>query len=148
MQLTSPAFTEGGVIPRKYGQDHDNVNPALKIQEPPAGTQSFALWMDDPDVPPQAGVPVWVHWVIFNLPASLREIPEGGVIEGVRGQGTRGHLAYSGPRPPDREHRYFFKLFALDAVLPLSEGATKEQLLAAMEGHILETAELMGRYAP
>lgn len=149
MRLTSPVFADGGMIPRKYGRDHENINPPLEIHEPPEGTRSFALIMEDPDIPAHAGVPVWVHWVMYNLSPDLRQIPEGwDPIKGVRGKGTRGELVYGGPRPPDREHRYVFELFALDAALPLEEGVAKERLLKAMEGHILEKASLIGRFAP
>lgn len=148
MQLTSPVFENGGVIPRKYGRDFENINPPLEIHEVPADTQSFVLFMEDPDLPPQAPVPVWDHWILFNLSSTLTSIPENWIVEGVRGKGTRGELMYGGPRPPDREHRYFFRLFALDGQLSLQEGATKEEILEAMEGHVLEKVELMGRFAP
>lgn len=148
MRLTSPVFSHGETIPERFGQNFENVNPPLEIREPPTGTQTFALVMDDPDVPPQASVPVWDHWVVYNLRPDLRRIPEAWSVEGVRGCGTRGYLDYSGPRPPDREHRYFFTLYALDTAIDLPEGATKAELLQAIQGHILAQAELMGRFAP
>lgn len=157
MTLTSSAFENGGVIPRKYGQDFEDVNPPLVIEGVPDSAVSLVLFMDDPDIPAAAGVPVWDHWVVFNIPPTTATIPEGwkpalstssGSAKGVRGVGTRGKLDYSGPRPPDREHRYFFKLYALDARLDLSEGATKQQVLDAMDGHVIASTELMGRFAP
>ena len=148
MNLTSEAFKQGEMIPEKYGRDFDNVNPPLTIEDVPEGTKSLALIMDDPDVPEAAGVSVWDHWVVFNIPPNEIEISEGWKPSGTRGVGTRGELDYGGPRPPDREHRYFFKLYALDSMLELPEGTTKEQVLNEMEGHVLESTELMGRFKP
>lgn len=148
MQLSSPAFLNGGAIPERFGRDFENVNPPLRIDDVPAGAVSFALIMDDPDVPVAAGVPVWDHWVVFNIPPVIREIPEGWQPVGTRGKGTRGELDYGGPRPPDKEHRYFFRVYALDAMLDLPEGATKGEVLQRMAGHVLGEAELMGRFAP
>lgn len=148
MNLTSPAFTNGETIPQKYGRDFENINPPLAFEDVPTGTVSFVLFMEDPDVPKTAPVPVWDHWVVFNIPPTVREIPEDWQVKGTRGVGTRGELDYGGPRPPDREHRYFFKLYALDTELDLNEGVSKQQVLDAMEGHILEEAVLMGRFAP
>ena len=148
MQLTSPVFLNGETIPQKYGQNFEDINPPLTIIDVPDGATSLALTMEDPDVPAAAGVPVWDHWVVFNIPATLTEIPEAWTINGIKGKGTRGKLEYSGPKPPDREHRYFFRVYALDTLLNLPEGSTKEELLAAIEGHILSQAALMGRFAP
>ena len=148
MQLTSPAFTNNSTIPQKYGQNFEDINPPLTITDLPAGTISLALTMDDPDVPAMAGVPVWDHWVVFNIPAIITEIPEAWTINGTKGKGTRGKLEYSGPKPPDREHRYFFRIYALDTMMNLPEGSTKDQLLAAIERHVLAQSELMGRFAP
>ena len=148
MKLSSPAFLYGETIPKKYGQNYENINPPLIIDGVPAPVVSFVLIMEDPDVPSAAGVPIWDHWVAFNISADVKEIPEAWVPTGVRGVGTRGLLDYSGPRPPDREHRYFFRLYALDAMLNIPEGSSKSQVLQAAESHVLETAELMGRFAP
>ncbi len=148
MKLSSPVFNNGDVIPEQYGRDFANVNPPLVIEDVPNKAASLVLFMEDPDVPLAAGVPVWDHWVVFNIPADTRTIPEGWQPTGIRGRGTRGELDYGGPRPPDREHRYFFKLFALDAMLDSPEGSTKQQIAEAMHGHVLETVELMGRFAP
>lgn len=148
MKLSSSAFENGGTIPQKYGRDFENVNPPLFIENVPNGTRSLVLLMEDPDVPEAAGVPIWDHWVVFNIPPEATNIFENWEVQGVRGKGTRGELEYGGPRPPDREHRYFFKVLALDSMLDLPEGASKQNVLDAMEGHLLEEAELMGRYAP
>ena len=147
MRLTSTMFENGGLIPEAYTCDDRNVNPPLTIVEVPEGTVSLALIMDDPDVPknllPEG---VFDHWVVFNIPPTVREIAEDTPPEGVLGVGTRGDLGYRGPCPPDREHRYFFKLYALDVTLGLSLGSTKAEVERAMAGHIIEQAELMGRY--
>ena len=148
MQLSSPVFNEGESIPQKYGRDFANVNPPLEISDVPEGAKSFVLILEDPDVPEAAGVPVWIHWVVFNISTDVRSIPEASIPVGVRGKGTRGELEYGGPRPPDREHRYFFKLYALDTLLDLPEGSTKQVVTNASGSHVLATAELMGRYAP
>lgn len=147
MKLISPAFAHQGKIPAKYTCDGENVNPPLRISDVPAQAKSLVLIMDDPDVPKHLRADgMWDHWIIFNLPSSLTEITEGKEPEGVHGIGTSNNLDYFGPCPPDREHRYFFKLYALDSLLSLSERATKKQVEKAMEDHILAQAELIGRY--
>ncbi len=148
MKISSSAFQDGGIIPRKYGRDFENVNPPLQIEDIPEGTMSLVLTMDDPDVPEAAGVSVWDHWVVFNIPVTISDIPEQWDGVGTRGKGTRGELKYGGPRPPDKEHRYFFTVYALDVVLDLPEGATKAECISAMMSHVLEKAELVGRFAP
>ncbi len=147
MKLISSAFQPGGRIPPKYTCDGPNVSPPLRIEGIPGGTKSLVLIMDDPDVPKsirQDGM--WDHWVVFDIPPDVQEIPEGQEPPGVAGKGTGGNTTYFGPCPPDREHRYFFKLYALDSFLKLPAGSSKAQVEKAMEGHILEKAELMGRY--
>ncbi len=147
--LTSAAFSHGAMIPKRYTCDGEDISPPLSWSEPPEKTQSFALIMDDPDAP----MGTWVHWVIYNIPATARSLPEGVPADGDLPDGSRHgrnswrRLGYGGPCPPSGTHRYFFKLYALDTVLPLAAGATKEELLKAMEGHIVAQAELMGRYA-
>ncbi len=102
--------------------------------------------MDDPDVPPSVRKDgLWVHWIVFNMPPHIREIAENTPPPGILGAGTE-RLGYQGPCPPDREHRYFLKIYALDTMLSLAEGCTKEDLEKAMRGHIIAQAELMGRY--
>ncbi len=148
MKLTSPAFEEGGKIPPQYTCDGKDISPPLQWSEVPAGTKSFALICDDPDAP----MGTWVHWVIFNIPDSVRQLPEAvpttehlkdGSMQGTNDFKRSG---YGGPCPPGGTHRYYFKLYALDTVLNLKAGATKAQLLEAMKGHILAEAQLMGKY--
>lgn len=147
MKITSSAFTPGGRIPSKYTCDGENINPPLHISDLPKGTKSLALIVDDPDVPVSVRKDrMWVHWVHFNIPAKETTIDEDSTPDGVSGRNTGGELGYEGPCPPDREHRYFFKVYALDTQLTLPQGATKEQLEKAMTGHLLASAELMGRY--
>lgn len=148
MQLRSSVFEDGGVIPQKYGRDFENINPPLEIQDIPSNTKSLVLIMEDPDVPPAAGVPAWNHWVVFNISPANVSIPEAWSVDGIRGKNTRGELEYGGPRPPDREHRYFFTVYALSELLELKEGASKAEILERMKNLLLETAELMGRFAP
>lgn len=147
MKLTSSAFGHEEKIPSKYTCDGENLNPPLGISEIPEGTRSLALIMEDPDVSRNLREDgMWDHWVVFNLPADLREIQEGNEPPGTAGVGTNNETGYFGPCPPDREHRYFFKLFALDIELDLPEKSTKADVEKAMEGHVLEQTELMGRY--
>ena len=146
--LSSSAFSENTSIPSLYTCDGNNVSPPLSISGTPTGTKSFALVMNDPDVP-KGRVPndVFDHWIVFNIPPDTTEFKEGEVPRGIEGTNTAGKTSYTGPCPPDREHRYFFKLYALDATLNLPEDATASEVEQAMEGHILGRAELMGRYS-
>jgi len=147
MKLASPAFENGEKIPSRFTCDGAAVSPPLTISDVPSGAKSLVLIMDDPDVPRVLRSDgIWDHWVVFNIPVDTAEIAEGEEPDGTHGKGTGGNLNYFGPCPPDREHRYFFKVYALDAELDLPEGATKQQVESAMEGHVLATAELMGRY--
>lgn len=147
MTLTSPAFEHNGLIPKKFTCDGENINPELLIQNVPAEAKSLALIMDDPDVPKSIRPDgMWVHWLVWNIPPETLAIGEGSNPQGVLGKNTGGENAYGGPCPPDREHRYFFKLYALDTVLDLEEGAAKEALESAMQGHVIAETELIGRY--
>lgn len=147
-KLTSPAFGEDGLIPEKYTCDGADVSPPLSWQGAPPGTQCYALICDDPDAP--SGT--WVHWVIYDIPVSESGLeekqPAVAKLENHAIQGTSSfyRLGYSGPCPPSGTHRYFFKLYALDARLNLKPGVMKDDLLEAMDGHILARAELIGRY--
>lgn len=153
LTLTSPAFTDQGAIPARYTCDGDDVSPPLQWSDAPAGARSFVLIIDDPDAPdPAAPRRIWVHWVLYNLPASLAEIPEG-ASAGSLGAGVRVALndsnepGYGGPCPPKGRHRYFHKLFALDTELPdLGPRAKRADVEKAMAGHVLAEATLMGTY--
>jgi len=149
MLLTSTAFRNGEVIPKKYTGDGADVSPPLKWTEPPEGTKSFALICDDPDAP----MGTWVHWVIYNIPPGTRELPEGVPAQKDLSNGARQgindfrKIGYNGPAPPrGSAHRYFFKLYALSSVPNLPAGASKKDLLKAMEGKILGQSELLGKY--
>lgn len=147
MKLTSPAFEHQGKIPSRHTCDGANTNPPLEISGVPTGAKSLVLIVDDPDVPKRLRPDgMWDHWIVFNLPPNLTHISEGQEPPGTHGMGTSGNLRYFGPCPPDREHRYFFKLYALETELNLPEKATKQQVERAMEGHVLAQAELIGRY--
>lgn len=143
IELTSSAFDQGAAIPQKYTCDGDNLSPPLSWSALPDGTQSLALIVDDPDAPRGT----YVHWVVFNLPPDQEGLSEGSQDVGVQGRNNAGSTRYAGPcPPPGSAHRYFFKLYALDAELRLSPGATKADVEQAMEGHILGQGELMGKY--
>jgi len=148
-RMRSAAFTEGETIPRRFTCEGANISPALRWTEPPDGTRSLALVVEDPDAP--GGV--WTHWVVYNLPAQARELPEnlprqdelpGG---GAQGRNSFGHTGYGGPcPPPGNAHRYFFRLYALDTRLSLQPGATRQEVQAAAKEHVLGEAQLMGRF--
>lgn len=149
MRITSPAFEHGGMIPRKHTCEGDDVAPPLRIDDVPDGAESLVLIMEDPDVPKKARADgTWDHWIVYNIPAKAQESQEGEAPPGERGRGTNGKPSYSGPCPPDREHRYFINLYALDSRLLLAKDPTKADVIAAMEGHVIARAELMGRYGP
>jgi Raf kinase inhibitor-like YbhB/YbcL family protein len=148
MEIKSSAFGSGEMIAAKYTCDGADFSPPLEWSGGPAGTKSLALICDDPDAPMET----WVHWVIYNIPPTAAILAEGITREKeLPGGGTQGvndfrKIGYGGPCPPAGTHRYFFKLYALDAMLGLKPGITKDQLLKAMRGHILAEAQLMGTY--
>ncbi|MDY6822232.1 MAG: YbhB/YbcL family Raf kinase inhibitor-like protein [Thermodesulfobacteriota bacterium] len=147
MKLRSNAFEHEGKIPSQYTCDGKNINPQIVLEDVPAEAQSLALIMDDPDVPPHIREDgMWDHWVVFNIPPDVRDLPEGKTPPGKEGMGTHGDSGYFGPCPPDREHRYFFKAYALDTMLDLPEKMDKLTLEKAMTDHVLDKCVLMGRY--
>ena len=152
MQITSPSFKNQKSIPRKFSCDGADISPQLDWSGVPEGTRSFALIVDDPDAPDPANPKMtWVHWVLYNIPATARSLPEGvkdsdlpeGTLQGLNDWKKTG---YGGPCPPIGKHRYFHKLYALDTVLTDLGRPTKAKLEKAMEGHILAKAELVGFY--
>jgi Raf kinase inhibitor-like YbhB/YbcL family protein len=146
--VKSPAFEHEGMIPSKYTCDGEDISPPLSVEGVPEGAKSIALISDDPDAP----MGTWVHWVLFNLPSDTKElaedVPKKDVLDNgaKHGKNSWGKLEYGGPCPPSGTHRYYFKVYALDAVLDLKPGASKEDVLKAMEGHILGEGQLMGKY--
>lgn len=147
MRITSSAFKNGEKIPIKYTCEGFNWSPALHFFDVPKGAKSLVLIIDDPDVPTSIRPDgIWVHWIVYDMRPHTTGIPEHSAPPGTAGRGTNGRTAYMGPCPPDREHRYFFKLYALDAFFDLPKGLTIEEIQQKMEGHVLEKAELMGRY--
>jgi len=152
MIIRSKAFADGGMIPGKYTADGKDVSPPLSWEGVPAGTRSLVLIVDDPDAPdPRAPRMTWVHWVLFNIPADTKGLPEGvkskklppGTGEGMNDWHRTG---YGGPAPPIGRHRYIHKLYALDTELDGLGKPTKAKVVGAMEGHILAEARLMGTY--
>lgn len=149
MKLESTAFIANGMIPFLHTCDGQDISPPLSWDAPPTGTQSLALIVDDPDAPGR----IFVHWVLYDIPPETRQLPQAVAATetlqngGTQGKNDFGNLGYGGPCPPSGLHRYFFKLYALDRELGLQSGATKAQLEAAMSGHILASAELIGRYS-
>lgn len=152
LTLTSTAFAHNGEIPARHTCEGQDVSPPLAWSGLPAGTKSLALIVDDPDAPdPKAPKTTWVHWVLYNLPAAGGGLPEGGGTDGLPAgtrEGTNDwkRTGWGGPCPPVGRHRYFFKLYALDAELPDLGRPTKARLEEAMKGHVLGRAELVGTY--
>ncbi len=152
LSLASPVFTHNAAIPKNYTCQGKDISPALRWSGLPDGAKSLALVIDDPDAPdPESPKRVWVHWVLYNIPASANGLPEA-VTATTLPPGTRegtndwGRVGYGGPCPPIGRHRYFHKLYALDTVLPDLKQPTKAALEKAMEGHVLEKVELVGTY--
>jgi hypothetical protein len=146
--ITSTAFTEGGMIPRDYTCDGRDISPPMAWTGVPEGTKSLALICDDPDAP----VGTWVHWVLFNLPATANGLPQSMPPDKVLENGGRHGIndfrkfGYGGPCPPGGTHRYYFKIYALDTELVQEPGLTKAALLKAMKGHILAEGKLTDKY--
>jgi Raf kinase inhibitor-like YbhB/YbcL family protein len=141
--ISSRSFATGQPIPAEFTADGANVSPQLDIADPPAGTTSFALIVDDPDAP----MGTWVHWVVWNIPADTRQIGKGHLPSGaVEGRNSWGRSGYGGPSPPSGTHRYLFKLYAVDGLLQLPKSTDKAGLLEALEGKVLGRAQLVGTY--
>ena len=143
--LTSSDFQDGSFIPDYCTCDQEDASPALEWQNPPSGTQSFALIVDDPDAP----MGIWDHWIIYNLPKTTKSLEKNVKIlpkNTLDGKNSWNKTGYGGPCPPDCEHRYFFKLYALDILLEDKGALSKKDLFAHMKGHILDVSQLMGRY--
>jgi Raf kinase inhibitor-like YbhB/YbcL family protein len=142
--IRSPAFEHGRPIPVRFTDDGEDVNPELQLAGVPAAAKSLALIMDDPDAP----MGTWVHWVVWGISPEDTVIPEDGLPAGAaEGLNSWGRSGYGGPAPPSGTHRYFFKAYALDTTLELPSTATKKELEAAMEGHVIARAQIMGTYS-
>lgn len=146
--VTSPVFEDGGMIPKEYTCDGEDISPPLNISGVPTEARSLALIADDPDAP--AGT--WVHWVLYNLPPGTTELPENMPVDEKIQNGAKhgvtdfGRFGYGGPCPPSGTHRYYFKMYALDTLLNLSGRVSKADVIKAMQGHVLAEGQLMGRY--
>lgn len=151
--LTSSAFEDGGVIPPKYTCEGDNTSPPLAFQDVPKGVRSLILVMEDPDIPQavkeSAGIQIFDHWIMFDIPPDTIEIPEGRPV-GTEGLNSREQVGYTGPCPPSqfepKSHRYFFRAYGLDRKLSLKEGVTKDEVLEAMKDHVIAEGALVGTY--
>ncbi len=151
MQLTSSAFQQDGPIPRRFTCEGQNISPEFAWQDAPKETKSFVFLIHDPDAPRKDG---FAHWVLYNIPATVASIeenvpPKRAAMEGLglQGKNDSGKIGYTGPCPPSGTHRYFARVYALRQKLDLQPGATYQEVIAAMEGKIIEHAELMGTYA-
>jgi len=144
MKITSQAFSEGQAIPDKFSMYGQNRIPPLHFDEVPEKARSLAVIVDDPDAPRGT----FNHWLLFNMDPKIKDIKEDCVpVMATQGRNDFGEVEYNGPKPPSGEHRYFFRAFALDTVLALSRGSTREALDREMKGHVLDSAALMGKYA-
>jgi Raf kinase inhibitor-like YbhB/YbcL family protein len=149
MNITSPAFQHNAPMPSTFTCDGENVNPPLEFTDVPESAQSLVLLMDDPDVPKNLKPDgMWDHWVIYNIKPTVTSIAENSTPPGEQGLNSGGENEYYGACPPDRQHRYFFKLFALDTELTFDDPSkvTKQMVIEAMQGHVIEEAELIGLY--
>ncbi|MGM3308344.1 YbhB/YbcL family Raf kinase inhibitor-like protein [Anabaena sp. WFMT] len=148
MKLKSSTFTDNGLIPAQYTCDGVNISPPLSWDEIPLETQSLVLIVDDPDAPGEK----FVHWVVYDIPPTVRELTaqipatKNLINGGTQGKNDFGNLGYGGPCPPSGTHRYFFQLYAVDKKLSLAAGASESQIITAIDGHVLEKSEFIGRY--
>ena len=141
LRISSPEFAQGARIPARFTCDGNNINPALRIENVPAGTKTLALILEDPDAP--GGT--WVHWVVYDIPVTIGINEDS--VPGTQGRNDYGVIRYRGPCPPSGTHRYVFTLYALDTELGLGEGVEQAALVRVLQGHILATAELSGYYS-
>lgn len=150
LSLSSPEFEDGASIPRRFGYEAANVNPPLELSGVPADAESLAIVVDDPDAKAVTGT-IWDHWVVWNVPPDRTTIPadwDPATDGAEQGQNDYGERRYGGPNPPNETHEYRFQVFALDATLDLPADSSAEELRTAMNGHVLDEAELYGTYAP
>jgi len=152
--ISSPNFVDNGTIPQKFTCEGDNISPALEWKDPPEGTKSFVLIVDDPDAPdPKAPKMTWVHWVAYDIPPSITSLPQNIVSSerlengGISGFSDFKKYGYGGPCPPIGEHRYFFKLYALKTTLDLPPGKTKNDVMQAIKGKVLAEVKFIGKYS-
>jgi hypothetical protein len=146
--LSSEEFENKDVIPKKYGYKNGNNSPPLKISGVPENTISLALIMDDPDAMGAVGK-IWVHWILWNINPKINQFEENSIPSNcIEGETDFGEIGYGGPAPPDKEHTYIFKLYALDQKLNIAKGSTKMQLEESMKNHIIAETKLEGRYSP
>ncbi len=148
MILESPAFSDWGEIPKKYGYKKDNISPPLKIMDAPSDAKSLVLIMDDPDAMGAVGR-LWIHWVVWNIDPKISDIAESSIPkDAIEGVTDFGEIGYGGPAPPDKRHVYVFKMYALNSKLSLQKGSNKKQVEDAMRDHIIAQTSLCGTFAP
>ena len=148
MKLTSPAFNDGSIIPKKYGYKYENINPPIKIENIPENTKSLVLIMDDPDALLAVGK-VWIHWTLWNISPNISEIKENSIpVNSVQGLTDFGEIGYGGPAPPDKEHTYIFRLYAIDSIIELDEGSSKNKIDEEIKNHVISETILTGKFSP
>ncbi len=147
MRITSSKFKNGEKIPKLYTCEGYDWNPPVEFHDVPKEAKSLVMIMEDPDVPESIRPDkLWVHWIVYEIPPDCQGIPEHSPPPGTHGRGTNMRTAYMGPCPPDKEHRYFFNLYALDIMPDWPKGMTKEEVEKAIDDHIIAKAQLMGTY--
>jgi len=148
LKLESKAFENGGSIPKKFGYKHGNTSPPLTITQVPENTVSLVMIMDDPDAMGAVGK-VWVHWVVWDIDPKNSTFDENSIPSNcIEGETDFGEIGYGGPAPPDKEHTYIFKLYALDKKLDAKKGSTKKEIESDMKNHVIEETILRGKFAP
>lgn len=148
MKLSSSAFENGSTIPRKYGYKHGNISPPLTIEDVPKHTKTLVLIMDDPDAVGAVGK-VWTHWIVWNISPETTNIPENTLPDNsYQGKTDFEEIRYGGPAPPDKEHTYVFRLFALDKKLDNQVGSVKEDIISSMLKFVISETKLTGKYSP
>lgn len=148
MELSCPSFENGKEISKKYGYNNENFSPPLKISSIPSGTKSLVLIMDDPDAMKAVGK-IWTHWLLWNISPNIREIAENQIpIGSTQGKNDFGEIGYGGPAPPDKQHTYFFKIYALNKILDNDQNYTKIELEGLIQSSIIDESKLTGTYTP
>ena len=148
MKLSSSAFENKNTIPKKFGYNHENINPSILIEDVPQNTKSLVLIMDDPDALSAVGK-IWTHWIIWNISPDTKIINENSIPQNaIEGTNDFEQIGYGGPAPPDKKHTYVFTMYSIDIILENKKGSSKNDILTSIENHIVEQAQLFGTFEP
>lgn len=148
MKLSSSAFENKNTIPKKFGYNHENINPSILIEDVPQNTKSLVLIMDDPDALSAVGK-IWTHWIVWNISPDTKIINENSIPQNaIEGTNDFEQIGYGGPAPPDKKHTYVFTMYSIDIILENKKGSSKNDILTSIENHIVEQAQLFGTFEP